>query len=248
MEKAFLLNVGVDLLDQAGLIQAIAKAIGNQGRLLIMHTNIRGLNLAYEQPWLREVYNQADLVYCDGMGVMLGAYLLGEPVPPRSTLADWVWPLAAMCAENSFSVFLLGNPPGTAEKAAAVLTERYASLKVAGTQHGFFDLSPESQQNAAMVKHINSLKPDLLLVGFGMPLQERWLSENWPRLDVHVAITCGALFEMLTGDLKRGPKWMTDHYLEWLTRIIISPKRVFRRYLRDIPLFYFRILRQRLDG
>ena len=96
-----------------------------------------------------------------------------------------------------------------------------------------------------MVEYINRIQPDILLVGFGMPLQEKWLSKNWDSLDVKIAITCGALFEYLSGDLKRGPRWMTDHYLEWLARMIISPRRYYKRYLRDNPLFLYRILKQK---
>ena len=80
-----------------------------------------------------------------------------------------------------------------------------------------------------------------------MPVQERWLDENWPRLQVKVAITCGALFEYLAGDLPRGPQWMTQNYLEWLARLAISPRRYAGRYLRDIPLFVWRLVGQKMN-
>jgi len=247
MDKASLFDVKIDLLDHPALIEHISQTIASRDRQLIMHVNIRGLNMAYELPWLRDIFSQADVIYSDGMGVSLGARLLGEPVPPRSTLADWVWPLAEMCAQNGFSMFLLGNPPGTAERSAENLKARFPSLRIVGTQHGFFDLSATSFENEAVIERINEVKPDLLLAGFGMPLQERWLERHWSRLDVRVAITCGALFEILAGDLKRGPKWMTDNYLEWLSRILITPGRVLPRYARDIPLFYYRIFKQKFN-
>jgi N-acetylglucosaminyldiphosphoundecaprenol N-acetyl-beta-D-mannosaminyltransferase len=247
-QEIHLLGVGVDSISRQEILMKISQTVQEESTLLIAHANVHGINQAYEQPWLRAFYNQADLVYCDGMGVKLGARLLGYEIRERYTLADWVWELAAMCTDQQISLFLLGNPPGVAEKASQKLQERYKELEIKGVGHGYFEKSPASQENAAVIERINALQPDILLVGFGMPLQERWLFENWTRLDVRVAITCGALFEYLSGDLKRGPKWMTDYYLEWLVRAVITPQRYAGRYLHDIPLFFYRILRQRIYG
>jgi N-acetylglucosaminyldiphosphoundecaprenol N-acetyl-beta-D-mannosaminyltransferase len=174
--------------------------------------------------------------------------MVGGEIKERYTLADWIWELAGLAAEKSFRLFLLGNPPGVAEKAAQNLTRRYPTLQIAGVQHGYFEKSALSSENEGVVAEINRLQPDILLVGFGMPVQERWMDQNWPQLEVHVAITCGALFEYLSGDLKRGPRWMTDHYLEWLARLLISPRRYLGRYMRDLPLFFYRLTKQRLNG
>ena len=78
-----------------------------------------------------------------------------------------------------------------------------------------------------------------------MPVQERWLIENWSGLKANVAITCGALFEYLSGDLPRGPRWMTQIYLDWLARLMISPRRYAWRYFRDLPFFTYRIAKQK---
>jgi N-acetylglucosaminyldiphosphoundecaprenol N-acetyl-beta-D-mannosaminyltransferase len=245
MGKINLLGVGIDPLPLEQLLARVLQTAGQGGRALVAHANITGLNLAYEQGWLRDFYNRCDLVYCDGMGVMLGARFLGQRIPERYTLADWVWPLADQAAQRGVALYLLGNPPGVAARAAESLRRRFPSLRIAGAQHGFFDKTPGSPQNQAVVEQINAAQPGILLLGFGMPLQERWLLENWPSLNVNVAITCGALFEYLSGDLPRGPRWMTGHYLEWLARLLISPRRYARRYLRDLPLFAWRIARQR---
>jgi N-acetylglucosaminyldiphosphoundecaprenol N-acetyl-beta-D-mannosaminyltransferase len=114
-----------------------------------------------------------------------------------------------------------------------------------GTHHGYFDQDAASAENAAVIAAINAAAPQLLLVGFGMPRQERWLAENRARLTVNVALTVGALFEYVAGTLPRGPRWATEHYLEWLARWWLSPRRYTRRYLHDNPLFLARILRQR---
>lgn len=248
MTKVNVLGVAIDALRLEQVLERICQVIDVRQRLLIMHTNITGLNIAYEQAWYREALNAADLVFCDGMGVKLGARLLGQDIPQRFTLADWMWPFAELAAKRGDTLFLLGNPLGVAERAAARLRQRFPTLRVGGTQHGFFDKTPGSQENEAVIQRLNACQPDIVMVGLGMPLQEKWLHENWPRLDVKVAITCGALFEYLAGDLRRGPQWMTDHYLEWLARLLISPRRYTRRYLRDNPLFLYRVLKQKFAG
>jgi N-acetylglucosaminyldiphosphoundecaprenol N-acetyl-beta-D-mannosaminyltransferase len=246
-QTANILGVRVALLALPEVLEYIQRATQGDGRTLITHVHVMGLNLAYEQAWLRQFINQSNLVYADGMGVKVGGALLGYRIPQRFTLADWIWPLAEIAETGSLALFLLGNPPGAAERAADRLRERFPNLKIAGAYHGFFDKTPGSLENEQVVTQINATRPDILLVGFGMPAQERWLMENWPRLDARLAITCGALFEYLAGDLQRGPAWMTQHYLEWLARLLISPRRYWRRYLRDNPLFLYRILKQRFN-
>ena len=81
-----------------------------------------------------------------------------------------------------------------------------------------------------------------------MPAQEKWLMENWDNLNTNVAITVGAIFEYMAGTLKHGPNWMTQYYMEWLFRLIDRPDRYAKRYLRDNPLFIYRILRQKYIG
>lgn len=244
MCKAEILGVRIDSLPLGALLEEIDQAASSNRRMLIAHVNITALNLAYKLPWLRQFYNQADRVYCDGMGVMVGARLLGCTIQYRYTLADWVWLLAEMAARRGHILYLLGNPPGAAQRAANRLQECCPTLRIAGTQHGFFDKSPGSSESRQIIESINAANVDILLVGFGMPVQEQWLMDHWHLLKVNTAITCGALFEYVAGDLHRGPAWMTQNYMEWLARMIISPRRYAWRYMRDIPLFYWRILKE----
>lgn len=246
VNRVELLGVPVDGLRLDEILVLLKERLLEPRRCLVAHANLMGLNLAYEQPWLRDFYRRCDVVYPDGMGVLLGARFWGTRLPERYTLADWIWPLAQMAAEHGFSLYLLGNPPGVAERAAARLQERTPGLKITGTYHGYFDKTPGQAENEAVVARINASGADLLLVGFGMPRQEAWLNENWSRLAPTAAITVGALFEYISGDLQRGPGWMTGHYLEWLARAILRPRRYARRYIYDLPRFAWRILKQRL--
>lgn len=150
------------------------------------------------------------------------------------------------------SPFFLGARPGVANKAAARLRESYPDLNIAGVQHGYFDHAPGSPENEAVVQEINAANPDVLIVGFGMPLQERWIKDNWERLSAKVVIPLGAMLDylsgdFLSGDIRRGPPIMRNNGFEWLARLLVDPRRLWRRYIFGNPLFLLRVLRQRLS-
>jgi N-acetylglucosaminyldiphosphoundecaprenol N-acetyl-beta-D-mannosaminyltransferase len=242
-----LLGVIISLATIEDVLGLIDESLASQKKTVIAHVHVRALNLAYEQPWFRQFLNNASLVYCDGMGVRLGSWIVGyHDLPQRYTLADWIWRLAQHAVRRGYSLFFLGNPPGSAEKAARNLQEIFPNLRVTGSYHGFFDKTHESPENRSVLDQIEAAKPDILLVGFGMPDQERWIGENWGEIKAGFVIPCGAVFEYIAGDLKRGPRWMTDHYLEWLARLFISPQRYWQRYLRDNPVFIWRVLKQKI--
>ncbi len=248
INKANILGVRVDTYLLADVLEMIRAAVSTDQRMLITHMHVRGLHLAYENQWFREFINSSDIVYCDGMGVKLGAKLLGHDIPERYTLADWYPQLIELAHQNNTSLYFLGNPPGVAELAATNMQKEFPDLQVAGTHHGYFDKNPKSAENQALVAQINRSQPNILMVGMGMPIQERWLLENWKDLDINVAISVGAIFEYMAGTMKHGPDWMTQNYMEWLFRLFDRPDRYTKRYLRDNPLLITRILRQRLLG
>ena len=215
-------------------------------KALVLNANVHCLNIAWEQDWYRELLNEADIVFCDGAGVQLAARLLGHRIPQRITYADWMWELGHFAERNGYSFFFLGGRPGVAEVAANRLTERFPELKVTGVEHGFFDKSHGSEENEAIVARINAVGPDILIVAFGMPLQEKWLSENWESIQAKVALTGGAVFDYVSGRLRRAPAWMRRIGFEWLARLLIEPSRLWRRYLVGNPRFLWRVARQRL--
>lgn len=215
----------------------------------VLNVNAHGLNLSQSLPWLRQYFNDSDLVFADGVGVAIAARMLGHRVTvTRIPLTDWIWDLAGFAASRGFSMFLLGSRPGIAERASERLLARHQSLRIIGTHHGYFDKTTDSAANREVIGHINRVRPDILLVGFGMPLQERWLMENWSQIDARVAITGGAVMDYTAGELRRGPRILTDHGLEWLARLVIEPRRLWQRYVLGNPLFLWRVARQRVAG
>jgi N-acetylglucosaminyldiphosphoundecaprenol N-acetyl-beta-D-mannosaminyltransferase len=240
------LGVDIDPVTVEELHAGIKRLVESGERGTVLNANANCLNLLYDDAALRGFFAGADLVFCDGWGVMLAARLLGRRIPERITYADWAWRLAAFARAEGLSLFLLGAEPGVAERAAQKLRMRHPGLEISGVEHGYFDLRPGSPENETVVREVNAARPDILIVGLGMPLQERWLMENRHEIEAGVALTGGAVFDYVSGGLRRGPRLLTDNGFEWLARLLVEPRRLWRRYLIGNPLFLLRVLGQRL--
>ena len=246
LSKVEILGVLVTAITIPELHERLRYHIERGQKALVLHANVHCLNIAREQDWYRAFLNRADIVFCDGVGVQLAARILGHRIPQRITYADWMWQLGRLAERNGYSLFFLGGRPGVADSAARHLVRRFPRLRILGSHHGYFDKSMDSTENQAVVAKINALKPDILVVGLGMPLQEKWLKENWESAEASVALTGGAVFDYVSGRLRRAPKWMTEAGLEWLGRLLIEPRRLWRRYLVGNPKFFWRVIRQRM--
>ena len=154
--------------------------------------------------------------------------------------------LSEYCSKNNKTIGFLGSREGVVQRVSSILIKQSKHLNIAFTHHGYFNKTLDHPENEAVISAINAAKPDILLVGFGMPIQEKWIMENFDRLDVKVFLPVGAAFDYISGNVPRAPRWMTDHGLEWLGRLIIEPRRLWKRYLIGIPLFFWRVLKQRL--
>lgn len=241
MKEARLIGVRLTLHTHEELLETIEGWVRQDSKQIVMSGNVHGFNLAHEIDWMRAMYERSGAVRLDGYGVILGARLLGEPAYPRFTGADFIWSLAEHCAQRGLTLYFLGAKKGVAARAAERLHARNPGLKILGTHHGYFDKRPHSAENGAVLAEINGLRPDILYVGFGMPLQERWLRDNWERLQCRVAITGGGVFDHAAGDIPRAPIWMRRSGLEWLGRLFIEPGKLWRRYLIGNPKYGMRL-------
>jgi len=236
-------DIPVELARPAEMLHRITGWVRDGGGpRRVMYVNAHVLNQSLEQEPLRTALNEADLVYCDGYGVRLAAKALEVQIPHRMTGADWIWDLAALCEGAGRSVYLLGSEPGYAAEAADRLLGRHPRLQIAGTHHGYFDVG--SPHDERVVEEINACRPDILLVGMGTPKQELWVQRNATRIDAGVLWTVGALFDYVSGHTPRAPGWLADNGLEWIFRLAVEPKRMWRRYLLGNPVFVSRVMTQ----
>lgn len=234
--------VPVTLVSVPALHAAIVDIVAAGRKELVLNVNIHAMNLAYELPWLRDLFLRTRIVFCDGAGVMVALRLFaGVRVPGRVTYADWMWQLATLCAERRYRLYLLGGKPGVVEQAAEQLRARNPSLEIVGCHHGYF--AKHGVETAAVIAEMNATRPNVVVVGFGMPLQEQWLDANLDTIDANVVLTGGAVFDFVSGTVPRGPRILLDHGGEWIARLLFEPRRLWRRYLVGNPLFMLRAWR-----
>lgn len=199
--------------------------------------NAHTLNVACASPAARAAIRAATLVLNDGAGLDLYARLrAGGAFPYNFAGTDLVPRLLLECARRGYPlrVFLYGARPGRAAAAARRIEAEYAPVTVVGALDG------HETSGADALRAIDAARPDLLLVGLGNPLQEEWLAAHGPALRARIAVGVGALFDFLSGSVPRAPRVLRAARLEWLFRLALEPRRLFRRYVLGVPLFLWR--------
>ena len=188
-----------------------------------------------KHPELLDILRRADMVTADGMPVVWMSQMLGCPLKERVTGADMVPAFATEAARRGASLFFLGGRGDVGQRAADLLVKRNPGLKVAGVSSPFVHTEGEhladfEQEDTAIVDEINAARPDILLIAFGNPKQELWFARNAPRLKVPVSIGIGGTFEFIVGTVSRAPLWVQKAGLEWIYRILMEPRRLWKRY------------------
>lgn len=222
------------------LFQRLLDEIDAPGQSTVGYLNVHVANQSIRFPRLKRFLQRANFIYCDGAGILLASHLLGQPLPTRLTAADWFVELLATLAAHGKRVFIIAGRPGVAEKAQAMLAEKLENSPLVGVHHGYINSNPALE--SALIRRINQLKPDLLIVGMGTPYQEDWIRRVGPQLEVSVLYAMGATLDFLTGEVNRCPEWMADTGLEWMYRFSQEPRRLFFRYVVGNPWFFTRLL------
>jgi len=189
----------------------------------------------------RSLTRQADQIHADGMSVVLFSKLSStEPLPERVATTDLVHAVAARAAKTGVSFYFLGATEEVNARAVENLTKAYPGLRFAGRRNGYFDRAEED----AVIEAINAAAPDILWIGFGVPLEQQFVVRNIERLhNVGLIKTAGGLFDFLAGSKSRAPHWMQTLGLEWLYRMILEPRRLAVRYLTSNPVAIYAMLR-----
>lgn len=239
MESTKILGCKVSLITMAELNSYIISKVKHNLKEAILNVNINCINLAQKHTWLKQVLNQTDIVFCDGDGVRLGASILGVNLPEKITYNRWIWDLAQISVDNNMSWYLFGSSENVIARSKEVLSKKFNDLNIIGFRSGYFN---ETLDNKDIIKEINTLKPNILILGMGMPKQEKWLFENIDKLDVNIILTGGAVFDYVSGNTKMTPNFYYKYKIEWLYRFIQEPRRLFKRYIIGNPLFILRVL------
>ena len=224
------------------LEKVIASAQGSEKQSFAF-VNADCLNRATRNAAYGRVLSRQSMVFADGSGIRMAGLMRGINVVGNVNGTDMFPLLCKQASEKGLSIFLFGAAPGVAAVVAQKMTEQYPTLKIAGTQDGYFS----ADENERVITTINASSADILLVALGAPRQEMWIESSHARLSPSVAIGVGGLFDFYSGRISRAPLWLREAGFEWIWRFLQEPSRMWRRYFVGNPLFLFRCWREQRD-
>lgn len=233
MAKQKFLNTQIDNLCTEQVLAWVEETIPQKRSAYIIELNVDVIMKMEKDLELRSISDRADLALVDGKPLVWISKLLGEPVKEKISGSDLMPRMCALAAEKGYSIFILGGMGDTAQIAAENLQKQFPGLKVAGTDAPPFGFDKDEAETARISALLNEAKPDILFVCFGCPKQEKWLAANRDKFQAGVCLCAGASVDFAAGRVKRAPKWMSDHGLEWFYRFIKEPGRLFKRYFID---------------
>lgn len=194
----------------------------------------------------RDIYEKAFLAVPDGVSLLWSAKFLQTPLNGRVNGTDLFEQLSAVAEKKGLKIFLLGGRAGAAQAAKRTLQARHPELKIVGTHCPPYGFESQPEELASINSKIKAAAPDILFVGLGAPKQEKWIYNNYQQLGVPVSLGIGVSFELVADMVQRAPLWMQKWGLEWLFRLIVEPKRLWKRYIMGNPQFMWLVIKQRL--
>lgn len=247
------LGIKVNNLGIPELNSLVRQAIDGKKKIVIAGHNLHSLYVIHHDDKMKLFHDRCvDYVHIDGMGIVLLGRILGYPLrrQDRVTYLDWINPLLAEANACGWRVFYLGRRTSICACLPGVLQQTWPDLKCR-TGHWDIEHHPENSLNDSVLQAIAEFQPELLLVGMGNPKQERWILENYARIDANVILTCGAAMDYVAGAVFSPPRWAGRFGIEWLFRLLNEPKHLWRRYLLEpwhiLWLLSLEILGRRAD-
>ncbi len=239
------LGVAVSPLSLNDSVSLIATFLDQGRKGYISVTGMHGVMEATRDPSFKKVLNSSLLVVPDGMPLVWIGKLRGFLRMSRVYGPELMLRICELSLQRGYTHFLCGGAPGVAQELKAALVKKFPGLKVVGTYTPpFGPLSPHQQRE--LEENIRECSPDIIWVGISTPKQERFMSTYLERFQTTLMFGVGAAFDIHTGRLRDAPDWMKNSGLQWLHRLWQEPRRLFRRYAVNIPLFLFHLCLQSL--
>lgn len=233
MSRIKFMNTEIDNLTMAETLEEIERLIRCHKAAYVVTPNVDHIVKLETDRELKAVYNNASLILTDGKPLLWIAKFYRTPIKEKISGSDLFPLLCEMSAKKGYKMFFLGAAEGIAAKAADNLMKKYKGLNVVGTYSPSFGFEKNKNEIEEIKKMILKESPDILIVGLGCPKQEKFMFHYCKELGVPISFGLGASFDFEAGNVKRAPKWMSNHGLEWLFRITQDPKRMFKRYIID---------------
>lgn len=237
------LGVGLSALNLDLAEEVIGRALKERRKGYICVTGVHGVSEAQSDEGFRLILNNSLLNTPDGMPMVWMGRLQGVKHMSRVYGPDLMLRVCDWTRRNGGSHFLCGGGPGVAEALREGLEAKFPGLKIVGTYTPPFRPLNAGEEMELQAR-ISALKPDIIWVGLSTPKQEKFMAQYLPKLDTTLMFGVGAAFDFHAGRVRQAPRWMQRSGLEWLFRLCCEPRRLWKRYLKNNPLFVGRAFLQ----
>ena len=237
------LGVAVSPINMGLALERITQAVAEKQKGYVCVTGVHGVSEAQRDPALRLILNRAFLCTPDGMPLVWVGRWQGQKQMDRVYGPDLMLAVMELSEKAGWRHFFYGGANGTAAALRIKLLERFPRLQISGVKEPpFRPLTPEEEEQ--LRQEVAAAQPDMMWIGLSTPKQERFMAEYLGRLDVTLMFGVGAAFDFHSGKMRQAPRWMQRSGLEWFFRLCCEPRRLWKRYLKNNPLFVARIVCQ----
>lgn len=233
MARIKFMNTDIDNLTMAETLNEIDKLIQKKNCSYVVTPNVDHIVRLEKDEELQKVYKNASLILTDGKPLIWISKWYKTPIKEKISGSDLFPRVCQLAANKNYTMYLLGAAEGVADTAARNLMKKYPGLNIVGTYSPPFGFEKNEQEMNKIKTRIQDVHPDILIVGLGCPKQEKFMYYHCKELGVPISFGLGASIDFEAGNIKRAPKWMSNHGLEWLYRFSKEPKRLFKRYFVD---------------
>jgi len=238
-----ILGVGVHALNLPSAVAVLQNAIESRTKGYVCVTGVHGVSEAQSDRSFRAILNHALLNTPDGMPMVWVGRWVGFREMKRVYGPDLLLEVCNSSQTTGWRHFFYGGGPGTADALAAVLQSKFPQLQIVGTHTPpFRPLTPSELKE--FQARVAATRPDIIWVGLSTPKQELFMASTLSSLDVPVMIGIGAAFDLISGKVRQSPRWIQRSGFEWLYRLIQEPRRLWKRYLKNNPIFVWRLFLQ----
>ncbi len=233
----------INLLTLEQTAQSIESLIVSGGKHYLCVCNVHTVMTGVDDKKFQQINNNATLAVPDGMPLVWAARLLGFDQRERVYGPDLLLTVCERSVEKGYSHFFYGGGQGVPERLAENLSSRFPGIRIAGWYSPPFR-SLTDIEDEQVVKTINASGANILWVGLGAPKQEYWMASHVSRISTPVMVGVGAAFDFHAGRVKQAPQWMQNRGLEWVFRLCVEQRRLWKRYLYNNPRFLYHLGKQ----
>lgn len=231
--KQRFLNTYVNNLSMKDCLETIDSLVSQDKKSYIVAVNVDVIVKIEDDPYLKKIIDNAELVLVDGKPLQWIAKYQGNPIKEKISGSDLVPLLLKQASDKGQSVFIIGGKDGIAQKAKSNIEKSNPKIKIVGTYAPPLGFEKDQKELDKINVMISDCHPDILIACFGCPKQEKWIYENYLKYEAKLSVCAGATVDFLAGNVKRAPKWISNIGFEWFYRFLQEPKRLFRRYFVD---------------